>query len=158
MPLPVSLRNVAGELDIQNEEAHAYINRSTGELITIIDENIRLVERGYDPDEVSDWMNKALPKVQEVLESDDFLSLPSQWDIHEWEIMKRFCLSVEDEGHREQLLDAIHGRGAFRHFRSTVERLDRLQDWYDYRDAALKEIAAEWLEAHDIPYVSEEDE
>lgn len=158
MPLPVSVREVASEMDLQNDEARAYLNRSTGELITIIDEHVRLVERGYDPDAVPEWMQETLPKVQEVLESEEFLALPSPWDIHEWKIMERFCYTVGDEDHREQLLHAIRGRGAFRHFRNTSTRLGLRQDWYAFRDAALEEIAVEWLEAHEIPYVTEEGE
>jgi hypothetical protein len=67
--------------------------------------------------------------------------------------MKSFCLSVKNTGHREELLDAIHGRGAFRHFRSTAERLGLVDDWYKYREAAFGRIATEWLEAAGIPYV-----
>ena len=32
-------------------------------------------------------------------------------------------------------------------FRSTAERLGLLQDWYDYRDAYLEDMAREWLDS-----------
>ena len=37
-------------------------------------------------------------------------------DIHEWEFLKDFCYKADDEEVRGDLLDAIHGNGAFRNF------------------------------------------
>jgi hypothetical protein len=34
--------------------------------------------------------------------------------------MERFCLSVDDEDIRDDLCNAIRGRGAFRYFKLTV--------------------------------------
>jgi len=67
--------------------------------------------------------------------------------------MKRFCQSLDDGPARERLFDAIHGRGAFRMFKNEVHRLGIQDDWYSYRDDALKRIAADFLEEHGIPYV-----
>jgi hypothetical protein len=39
------------------------------------------------------------------------------------------------------LLGAIHGSGAFRHFRGAVERLGLLDAWYRYREEAIQQIA-----------------
>jgi hypothetical protein len=113
MPLPVSFDEVASEMLLQSDLIHAYLNRITGEVISINDEERRLVERGYDPDDVPEWQRDVLPKVQAVLESDDFLALPSQRDIHEYEIMERFCHSVENDDHRAQLLTP-YGQGRLR--------------------------------------------
>ena len=38
MPLPVKLRDVVDEMEIQSDEWKAYINRKTGELISISEE------------------------------------------------------------------------------------------------------------------------
>jgi hypothetical protein len=74
------------------------------------------------------------------------------FDIHEWSIMERFSRVVEDAAVRDELLDAIHGRGAFRHFKDTLHR-HRIQDaWYAYRTAALEQIAIDWLDEQGIPY------
>ena len=47
-------------------------------------------------------------KIREVLASDDFLPLPSKFEIHEWSIMERFAESLEDDEASERLLRAIH--------------------------------------------------
>jgi hypothetical protein len=158
MPLPVSLDEVASEMNLQSDLVRAYINKATGEVISITDEEKRLAERGDDDVDVSGWMRDVLPKVREVMESESFLALPSKRDIHEYKIMEAFCESVEPDEQRAQLLDAIRGKGAFSRFRRTSERLGVRHDWYSYRDAALRRKAARWLNAHGIPYFEENGE
>jgi hypothetical protein len=66
--------------------------------------------------------------------------------------MNDFCYSIDDENDRAELLDAIHGNGAFRMFRKTTERLGILESWYQYRKNALEKIARQWLDSHNLPY------
>jgi len=87
-----------------------------------------------------------------VLGDKDFIELPSKYDIHEYRIMERFCLSLDDARMSERLLDAISGRGAFRRFKTLVHDKGIQDDWYRYRNDAMKEIAADFLEEHEIPY------
>ena len=146
----VSLRDVIDEMETMSDEATAYINRKTGELITITDEMFSLAE---DPDEEEDaleWEKELLPKVREVAASEDFIPLPSKFDIHEWSIMERFARSVADGDVRDELEAALHGRGAFGRFNDALHRRGMTDAWYRYRDAALEEIAIEFLEAHGI--------
>jgi hypothetical protein len=135
--------------------------RQPGELITIAEEEARLVEdqegltedeRGGEEASLPDWQAEMLPKAREVLYSDDFLPLPSRFDIHEWRIMERFSLEVDDEAVRQALLYAIRGSRAFRRFKDAIDRHGVAQAWYRCRDAALEAIAVEWLEANGIPY------
>jgi len=44
----------------------------------------------------------------------NFLGLPTKFDIDEYRIMERFCLSIQDEKTSEALYIAIKGSGAFR--------------------------------------------
>jgi hypothetical protein len=72
--------------------------------------------------------------------------------------MERFCSSIENERLSNELLNQIRGSGAFRRFKDTIHRHGIADDWYRFRQAALEEIAIEWLEAHDIPYTREKNE
>lgn len=83
---------------------------------------------------------------------DDYLPLPTKFDIHEYSIMERFCRSREDDEMRDDLCDAIRGRGAFRRFKDSIHEHGIADDWYKYRDEALREIAIEWCEENGIPY------
>jgi len=93
-----------------------------------------------------------MPKIRAALESDRFLELPDRFDIHEWSIMERFSRAQNIEQIRGELLNAVHGAGAFRAFRSAIRRLGLEQSWYQFRDEALAEIARSWLEEHKLQY------
>ena len=152
MAVMVSLRDVIDEMELSSDEATAYINRNTGELITLTDEEVALAE---DPDAAAhapQWQKDILPKVREVLASEDFLPLPGKFEIHEWSIMERFARSLTDAAVGDELDAALHGRGAFRRFKDAVRRLEIADEWYRFRDAALEEIAVEFLDAHGIAY------
>ena len=71
-------------------------------------------------------------------------------------MMERFCLAVDDDDMREELCDAIHGRGAFRHFKDRAHMYGLTEVWYRYRDAALREMALVWCEEYNISYAETE--
>jgi hypothetical protein len=155
MAVIVSLHDVVTEMDVFSDEHTAYINRRTGELITVTHEELALAEDLEAAAEAPQCQQDLLPKAREVIESEDFLPLPSKFEIHEWAIMERFARSVCDPPTSDELLEALHGRGAFRRFKDALQRLGLTEEWDRYREAALEEIAVEFLEAHEIAYSGE---
>ncbi len=150
---PVSLKSVVNEMDVLGDQMTAYINKKTGELFTVTEEEAMIIEEGNEDDElIPEWQKETLPKVREVLESDHFVPLPDSFEIHEYSIMERFCRSCQDEGLQDELLHAIRGSGAFRYFKDVIHRKGIQDDWYSFRDEALKEIATEFLEMEGIAY------
>lgn len=149
----VSLKEIVDAMDLPNDEWVSYLNSKTGEVVTVTDEDRRLAE-DQDIDEASleDWERESLRVTRAVEESDDYLALPDKFEIHEWALMERFSNSQAREDPHDQLLDAIHGAGAFRSFRSTIRRLGIEDQWYAFRQSAFEDIAKDWLEAHEIPY------
>ena len=148
----VSLRDVIDEMELMSDEAKGYINRRTGELITLTHEELAMAE---DPDKSADapqWQKDLLPKAREVTASEDFIPLPGKFEIHEWSIMERYARSLDDASVSDELESALHGRGAFRRFKDAVHRLGLADEWYRFRDAALAEIAVEFLEANGIEF------
>ena len=153
---PVSLQSVVNEMDIPSDEMTAYINKKTGELFTVSEEEARTIEAGDEDDEfIPEWQKEILPKVREVLESDDFVALPDKFEIHEYSIMERFCLSLPDEALQNELLHAIRGSGAFRRFKDAIYRKEIQDDWYRFRNEALKRIATDFLESEGIPWLDD---
>ena len=55
-------------------------------------------------------------------------------------MMERFCLSVDDEDMRDDLCDAIRGRGAFRRFKDGIQAYGIAEAWYRYRDEAYERL------------------
>jgi hypothetical protein len=151
MAVVISLSEVVEAIELQTDDSVSYLNPDTGELVYVTDEMRDVVEEG-ETDSIPQWMREDIPKVREALESGRFLCLPSKFDVHEWAIMDGFSRAQENDRVREELLDAIHGSGAFRMFRSTIRRLGIEQAWYQFRGRALEDIAREWLEEHNLQY------
>jgi hypothetical protein len=147
-----SLREIADAIDSLSDDWEAYLDPDTGEIVMGTDEMRRLVEKGAIEDELPEWQRELLPKVRAAIESDRFLLMPDRSEVHEWAIMERFSRAQEDEPAQRELLGAIHGSGAFRKFRSALQRLNLEDAWYRLRQSALEEIAREWLEEHHRPY------
>jgi hypothetical protein len=148
----VSLKAVIAEMDVIDDSHTAYINKRTGELVSLADDEI------YDPhdepghDDAPPWQKALNEKRQEVLNSKDYLELPSKFEIHEWAIMEKFCLSLDDPELRNELLSKIHGSGAFRLFKDTIHQRGMAEAWYVFREKAFEKIAIGWLEVNQIAF------
>ncbi len=156
MAVTVSLRRVVDELEAQTDDCTAYLNRETGDLCTIQEEEAVLVEDAVDVDKRPHWQRDEVARVREVLESEDWLPLPTRFDIHEWAIMDEFSRSIDDSDLRGELQNAIRGVGAFRCFNDAIHRRGIHESWYSYKTAALGQIAADWLDGHGISYARDE--
>jgi NurA-like 5'-3' nuclease len=153
MAAVISLREVIEALEMQGDDCASYLDPDTGEIITVTREERDLAEETEESlEDVPEWQRQMLPKVRAVLASDRCLQMPGRFEIHEWSIMDEFAQTRHSERMREELLDAIHGAGAFRMFRSTIRRLGIENSWYKFREEAFAEIARNWLEEHKLSY------
>jgi len=155
MGIVVSLREVATGWDVPSDEWTAFISRKAGEVVPVGEEEAALVESMVDPgslaeaeelaEHLPDWQAEMLPKLVAVLNGDEFLALPSKYELDEYALMERFSAAVDPPSVSTKLLRAIQGRGAFRRFKDTAAEHGLLERWYDYRQSALEEFLAEWL-------------
>ncbi len=165
MTVAVSLRDLVDELQMLSNESNAYLNKVTGKVITITEDDVAMAEIDQEIEaeledaddeamgEVSDLETQFYEEVKKILAFDaDYLKLPSKFDIDEYEIMERFCLSFPDGKVSDVLLGKIRGSGAFRRFKDTIYNYRIENDWFQYRDEAYKEIAIAWLESNGITY------
>ena len=154
MAVNVSLRELVGEMQTLSDETRAYINKLTGELITITNDDIAMAESD-EREEGFEWQDEIIQTTKQVLTSDDYLELPSKFEIHDYKIMERFCLSIPDENISADLLGRIRGSGAFRRFKDRIDYYDLEKDWFKFRDDAYKEIAISWLEDNGFAYIDD---
>ena len=152
MPAVISLRDVVEAIDLPSDEMSSYLNPETGEILTVSEEELDLLERGDTDESLQEWERELLPKLREAVESDRWLALPDRFEVHEWSIMERFSRTVKNERHREELVDATHGTGAFRLFHRTIERLGMRDTWFKFRDSEFERIARDWLESQGLEY------
>ena len=168
MTVAVSLRDLVDELQTLPNEGRAYLHKISGRIIPVTDDDVAMVEMDEFEEEFEEeleetiddvggedfsWETQYFQDVKRILADDaDYLELPSRFDIHEYEIMERFCLSISNGKVRDVLLRKIRGSGAFRRFKDTIYQYGIENDWFKYRDEAYKEFAVAWLESKGIAY------
>lgn len=72
----ISLRDFVDEMQVFSDEQHAYLNKVTGELITITNDDIAVIESGDDWSDYPEWQQSIFRETEKVLSSDDYLELP----------------------------------------------------------------------------------
>ena len=152
MTVIVSLQDIINAMDFGTDEFHSYLNKETGEIVTITDEEIIAIQNENDWNDYPEWQQEALASAKKVLDSSDYLPLPDKFDIQEYAIMERFCYSTENPQISNELSNQIKGSGAFRRFKNAIHRYGIENDWYKFRDQAFEEIAVEWLDSNEIAF------
>ena len=99
-------------------------------------------ERIFVPDEEED-LKKLIP-------------LPSHKQIDDYGTMRSFISELDDSEAKGWLEESIKGSGAFRRFRSTLERFGLNEKWFDYLDAAHENVAIDWCEYYGIEYLEDD--
>ncbi len=158
MPAIISLRAVADALEEQSDQNDSYLNPATGEILTVTHEEERMLEEqdededDYDEASLSQWQVDALKQVREFLAQKPLHLLPDAFAIHEWQIMNDFAEEQKDDRTRNILSRALHGSGAFRSFKNSLDQFGIEEAWFRFRRKALEDIAREWLEEHHLSY------
>jgi len=153
MPAAVLLKDIVDALEMQFDESSSYLDLDTGEVETVSRSLLSKAEDSIDAEPyLPGWQKGEWETAKRIISTDRFVKLPTQHDIHEWVIMEDFSHSVESDTIRAELLSALHGRGAFRHFKDTVRRHRIEPDWFKFRDDALRQIAIDWCEEHKLQW------
>ncbi|WP_061213313.1 UPF0158 family protein [Syntrophomonas wolfei] len=155
--MPVKISELIDEMDMQMDEYHTYLNKETNIIVTVSNEGLSIAEESDEGDDFSqypDWQKQNIMEALDIIVNwDKYVELPDKYDINEYNIMENFCFSLDNEKIMNELLYAIRGRGAFRRFKDKVQRLGIQQQWDKFREETFKEIAIEWCEYNNIPYI-----
>jgi hypothetical protein len=149
MPASVNLNDIVEALEMLSDEHPSFLDLETGKVVTVSSELLRQAD-GREDDEPPDLPEWQKPEWKTAMLVHDYFfvrikKLPTKYDVHEWEIMREFADSKPDPI-RADLLDAIHGRGAFRIFKNVLHRHGLKDDWFDFRAQALRQIAIDFCE------------
>ncbi len=149
----VKLEEIIDGLESQSDESSSFLNKKTGEVDFITDEELNTAEENEPIEDFPDWQQDLVRIAKEIIaETGDYISLPTKFEIDEYRVMERFCLSLDDPEMSDLLYSLIKGSGAFRRFKDAIHKYDIADEWYSYRNNALKEIAIEWCRDHDIEF------
>jgi hypothetical protein len=152
---PVKLSELIDALESDSPEFGNWVDLQTGGVVRLAHSLMSAVEEGDDNalEGLVEWEKEEVEMARAIVEEsgERFVVAPSKFDFHEYRQMERFIGTVDDTAAAEQLWRAIKGKGAFRYFKDTASRLGRLQQWYEYRDDAMKSFVRDWAEAHQVP-------
>lgn len=135
MSITVNISNIIDELEMMNSDMQSFLNIQTGKIITMFDN----LESEYATNEIEN-------------NTENYISLPTHYDINEYSIMEDFIDSLDDIGIENQLSSAINGKGAFSYFRDTIRNLGIENKWFEFKANAFKEIAIKWCKENNISY------
>lgn len=153
MKNPINLQDIIDGMDMQFDGSSNLLNIITGEVITVSDEHARMAEEGESFDHLPEWQQEEIKTAIDTFENyENYKGLPTKYDINEYQIMESFSYELNNQRHKEALLDEIRGRGAFRRFKDKVNYFGIEQNWYTYRDEKYKEIAINWCKKHGLKY------
>ena len=152
MPATVRLSDIVDALEIQFDESSSFLDLDSGQVETVSVDLLREAEESDDDEapDLPDWQQQEWEIAKRIVSTDRFRRLPTKFDVHEWAIMKEFSLEGKSDVVREDLLRAIPGAGAFRMFKDTIRRHRIEAAWFAFRAEALRQIALDWCEEHDI--------
>lgn len=150
----VKLEDIIEQIDFAGDSHKSFFNKITGEIHLISDEDSMHCDEDFEEDEfIPEWQKEIIRIAKDISEhSENYIQLPDQWDIHEYSIMEKFCLSLTDEALRDEMYNSIKGKGAFRIFKDNIHRFGIAEDWYKYKDDAFREIAIEWCNENNLEY------
>lgn len=154
MSATVLLKDIVDALEMQSDEFLSFVDLDTGRVETVSRELLGEAEECGDDEEpdLPAWQMPEWELAKRIAFGKRFRKLPTKFDVDEWEIMRDFADSVESGRIREDLLNAIHGSGAFRYFKDTLRRRRMEPAWFTFRTEALTEIARDWCEEHHVEW------
>lgn len=154
MNIQVKLKDIIEEIEIQFEESRSFLNIKTGEIMLVTSEDLRAAEDEKPFEHLPEWEKENRMTAIDVVENfENYIELPTKYEVNEYEIMENFCLTVSDQRKQESLLRAIKGKGAFGRFKDKIIDFEIENQWYSYRDECFKQIAIEWCQENKINFI-----
>ena len=156
----VNLVDVVDDMGMAYESVQFLYDRENDEIVMVFTDALNVaeeLEEDADLEEAAQHTESGDVEDMELavrIVNDDgsvFVSLPSQWDIHEHAIMCDFVDTLPDSSMRDRLARGLRGSGAFRRFKDGVHQYDIADAWCRFRDRRFTAIARDWCQENDIP-------
>ena len=157
MPMkPIKLSDLIEAIEFDFEEHVTRVDLQEGRLVSVERSVLRAVEEGDDEalEGLPQWQKAEVEIARAIVEDsgERFVDAPDKFEFHEYRHMERFIGTVENAEAADQLWRAIKGKGAFRYFKDMAGRLGLLEEWYRYRDEAMKDFVTTWAEVKNVPF------
>ena len=150
------LSELTDALAFESVERRTYFDRHTGRIVSVADRVLTAVEEGEEESLTSmpDCQKEEVETARAIVNysGDRFIDPPGKFEFNEYRHMERFIGALPDAKAAEELWRAIKGHGAFHRFKDTLYRLGIQDQWFGFRDEAMKEFVVAWAEANAVPY------
>jgi len=140
---PVNLKELTEAFDMQSDFLFFYVNQKSGEIVSLTEEEAN--EDALDDNAKSD-------EARNILNSDEYIAIPSRWDLNKYQIMVDFIYSLKETPMKDVLARAIQGTGAFGRFKTAIEAYGIQNQWYSFLQELLKQMAIEWCDCNGLLY------
>lgn len=138
---PINIEDIANELEASMDGWEQFLNVETGKFVSLSDGSY--VKWDEDDERLA----------EEIECSKKYVRLPSQRELHEYNIMEEFAEHVLNQHKSELLFRALNGRKPFRHFKDAICDLGLDDAYYAFRFLAFCDIAARWCQDNEIPCI-----
>ena len=139
--MAVLFRDVVDALQMMNQDDRYYYDSHLDELVYLSVEEMGLEARDGLEEEIEEDVTGR------------FVRLPTYYDFNPYTFMERYVYHLPDGDLSDHLSRAIRGRGAFRRFKSELERFGRLEDWYAFKTQCYEELVLNWCQENEIAIV-----
>ena len=151
MPPTIRLKDIVDAFEMQFDESSAFLDLDTGKVETVSHALLsEAQDSGDEEPNLPTWQKDEWDVAKRIVSTDRFQELPTKFEVNEWAIMQDFSRSVDSDGIRKDLLNAIHGSGEFRNFKDTLRRHGIESSWFAFRTETLRHIALSWCEENHI--------
>ncbi|MEA3302404.1 MAG: UPF0158 family protein [Pseudomonadota bacterium] len=148
----IKLSDLVETMESQDDESELFVNRINGEILLFSEKEITIAEGGDDPERFPQWQREIIALANAALDSDDYIEMGAAHEIDDYAMMRDFCDSISDPVIADQLNASIRGRGAFHHFRKSVDELDLQEQWLAFKYQAYESAAIAWCKENNIDY------
>jgi len=151
--MKVKIDDIIDAVDFDSDMSESFLNTKTEQVCMFTDEELRAAENDVDLSDSAEWYCEAVASAKHYLDNqDDYLSLPEKYDFNEYRIIEKFIARVVIPNQSEILSQSIYGKGAFRRFKTVLEKLGLVDEWYKYRGQKLREFVEFWCKENKIDF------
>lgn len=146
--MKINLNDVIEAIEFEGELLKHYYNKETGVIIYVEDESTSKykAEDIKNIENFEEWERELIISLHHLKEHpEEYIQLPNKDEINEETMMIQFLKSLDNHNNEKDIEgDSI---------RKYIESIEKLSEWYDYRENAEYNIAKEWCEKHNIQYL-----
>jgi len=151
---PVKLSDLIEAFDSESDEFASYVDLQTGEVVQVEHALLNVIEEGDDDlsGELANW-EKAEVRIAQAIVSDPderYVDVADKAGLNEHRLMERFIAGVKNRAAAEKLAQTIKGKGAFRAFKDAASKLGLLDQWYTFREDAIRTYLLNWARANGV--------